>query len=213
MRPRPSRTTAVGPSGISARNAVPLDMSIVRSVPVSTRLRTSYWRVAFEREPVEARDRGQRLDILDPPVAGVGAGGRRPDDRSPRRQRALAAALDEDLEQQLLPATVEQLAIALLDNDARGFLADRRRELVERRGVAVADRELEERLPIGRAERLFEAQDEALERVDGRRRRRLGSRGERRQKEAGKRQQEPRPHGGHILDPAARPWETWGRGA
>ena len=150
---------------------------------------------------------GSTSSIRQSLASAPAAGGRTTD--PPRRQRAFDAALDEDLQQQLLPAAVEQLAIALLDDDARGFLADRRGELVERRGVAVADGELEERFPIARAERLFEADDEALERVDGRRR--LGSRCEWRQEKAGKRQQEPRPHGGHILDPAARPWETWGR--
>ncbi len=46
MRPRPTRTTAVAPSGVIATNALPVAIVKVMSGALTVRLWTSNWRVA-----------------------------------------------------------------------------------------------------------------------------------------------------------------------
>ena len=161
---------AVGPSGISATNAVParhLERHVGAGDDEVAHVELTR---GVQRQAEEAGDVRDRFDALDPPVVRIGFGRRRPEVDAPRGELGLDAALDEHLDEQLPPVAFEREPVAFLDHDPRGVVAGGFGELVDGGGVGVLDRQRQEGRTIARGERLFQARDEFLDRV-GRRRR------------------------------------------
>ena len=206
-RPRPSSTIAVGPSGISATNAVPAAISMVTSVPVSDEVADVELARGVQREPVESRDVRDRLDTFDAPVVGIGLACRRTEVDAPRGQLRFDPSLDEDLDQQLLPVALERQPIAFLDDDTRRILACRRGEVVHGGCVGIPDRQRQERRAITAGERLFEARHQLLDCVG--RRRRLTAGGVR-NREARERQEKAKRHGWSHIRPLGGDWGVQG---
>ena len=199
MRPCPSRTIAVGPSGVVATKAAPVAICSVRSAPFNVRFLTSYWcatsRPSLKR-PETNDSRSSRATRHD---AGSAAS-RSFADRHvhlPGEDARLGVARGEDLEEETLPAARKRRPIALLDHERRRRRRHRTDEFV---GVLAGHGQGSQAVGVPAERKLPQAVDECGDGVRGRSRLRncrfAGTKHER------ERQQEPKGHGCTILDPS-----------
>ena len=198
MRPRPSRTIAVGPSGVVATKAAPVAICSVRSAPFNVRFLTSYWCATSSAKLEEARDERQPIESSDAPRCWIGGVAilRRRHVHLPGEDARLGVTRGEDLEEETLPSARKRRPIALLDHERRRRRRHRTDEFV---GVLAGHGQGSQAVGVPAERKLPQAVDECGDGVRGRSRLRdcrfAGTKHER------ERQQEPKGHGCTILDP------------